>query len=74
MQRHLAIGACRLDRQCCRQQQRAAWREPVKIAGFMTAPVLVDAMRPSLYAPLSLLACTALALSACKPGQEEMGQ
>ncbi|WP_115563198.1 5'-nucleotidase, lipoprotein e(P4) family [Xanthomonas arboricola] len=34
----------------------------------------MDAMRPSLYAPLSLLACTALALSACKPGQEEMGQ
>lgn len=31
-------------------------------------------MRPSLYAPLSLLACTALALSACKPGQEETGQ
>ncbi|RBK83050.1 acid phosphatase, partial [Xanthomonas oryzae pv. oryzae] len=42
-------------------------REPAKIAPFIAAPVLVDVMRPSLYAPLSLLACTALALSACKP-------
>ncbi|PPT48348.1 hypothetical protein XarbCFBP8150_21770, partial [Xanthomonas arboricola] len=41
---------------------------------FIAAPVLVDAMRPSLYAPLSLLACTALALSACKPGDKELAQ
>ncbi|WP_088060845.1 5'-nucleotidase, lipoprotein e(P4) family [Xanthomonas fragariae] len=30
----------------------------------------MDAMRPSLYAPLPLLACTALALSACKPSDK----
>lgn len=67
----LCIDQCQPHRH---QQQQAAWREPVKIAVFITAPVLVDAMRPSLYAPLSLLACTVLALSACKPGDTQPAQ
>ena len=43
-------------------------REPAKIAPFVAAFVLVDAMRPSLYAPSSLPAGTALALNACQRG------
>ncbi|AGH79695.1 5'-nucleotidase, lipoprotein e(P4) family [Xanthomonas citri pv. citri] len=46
-------------------------REPAKIAAFIVDPVPVDAMRPSLYAPLSLIVCTALALSACKPADTQ---
>ncbi|MEA9660624.1 5'-nucleotidase, lipoprotein e(P4) family [Xanthomonas campestris] len=34
----------------------------------------MDAMRPSLHAPMSLLACAVLALSACKPTHEETAQ